>query len=70
MRVRILETDEGGPVLAAAFSGRRHALTSRSLLGAFLKIPLFTLKVVAAIHWEALRIWAKGVPLVPRSSEL
>jgi len=67
IRVRILETDEGGPVFAAAFSGRRHVLTSRSLLGAFLAIPLLTFKVVAAIHWEALRLWLKGAPLVPRS---
>jgi DUF1365 family protein len=70
MRMRILETNEAGPVLAAAFSARRQVLTSRSLLGAFLTIPLFTFKVVAAIHWEALRIWAKGVPHVPRSTVL
>jgi DUF1365 family protein len=25
-----------------------------------------TLKVIAAIHWHALRLWWKGVPLVPR----
>ena len=68
IKVRILETDEIGPVLAAAFFGRRHKLTSRSLLGASLAIPFFTFKIVAAIHWEALRLWLKGVPLVPRSS--
>lgn len=68
-KVRILQTDKDGPVLAAAFCGRRRSLTSRSLLSAFLTIPLFTFKVIAAIHWEALRIWLKGVPLVPRSSE-
>jgi DUF1365 family protein len=25
-----------------------------------------TLKIVAAIHWEALRLWVKGLRLVPR----
>jgi uncharacterized protein len=67
MKVRILETDKVGPVLAAAFSGRRHVLTSRALLDALLAMPLLTFKVIMAIHWEALRLWLKGVPLVPRS---
>jgi len=68
MKVRILQTDKAGPLLAATFSGRRHALTSRSLLALSLGIPLFTFKVIAAIHWQALRLWLKGAPLVPRSS--
>jgi len=66
VRVRILETDEVGSVLAAAFSGDRKPLSSRSLLGGFLTIPLLTFKVVTAIHWEALRLWLKGAPLIPR----
>lgn len=65
-KVRILETDGAGPVLAAVFSGRRFALTTGMLLRAFLTIPLFTFKVIAAIHWEAFRLWLKGAPLVPR----
>jgi len=28
---------------------------------------LVTLKIIAAIHWEALRLWLKGARLVPRS---
>jgi DUF1365 family protein len=66
VKVRILQTNETGPVLAAGFSGCRRPLTSRLLLGAFLTMPLLTFKVVAAIHWEALRLWIKGAPLVPR----
>jgi len=64
--VRILQTDEHGAVFAAAFSGRRRALTSRSLLGALITLPFLTFKVIAAIHWEAIRLWLKGVPYVPR----
>jgi DUF1365 family protein len=28
-----------------------------------LAIPAVTLKVIAAIHWEALRLWLKGLRL-------
>ena len=70
IKLRILQTDEAGPVFAAAFSGRRQPLTSRSLSGALVALPLLTFKVIAAIHWEALRLWLKGAPLVPRVQTL
>ncbi|KPG01032.1 hypothetical protein IP86_06095 [Rhodopseudomonas sp. AAP120] len=66
VKLRILETDASGPLLAATFNGRRRPLTTASLLRAFVALPLMTLKVMAAIHWEALRLWIKGARLVPR----
>lgn len=60
--VRIDESDAEGLLLVAAFSGRREPLTDRNLLLALLRYPLMTLKVTAGIHWEALRIWWKGIP--------
>ncbi len=66
VKLRILETDREGPLLAATFNGRRRALTSAALLGSLVALPLVTFKVMAAIHWEALRLWLKGVRLVPR----
>jgi uncharacterized protein len=68
VKLRILETDLEGPLLAAAFSGHRRALTTSALLRSFFALPLVTLKIVAAIHWEALRLWLKGVGLVPRKN--
>ena len=66
VKLRILETDSDGPILSATFSGKRKSLTSRSLLFAFASLPLVTLKIMAAIHWEALRLWIKGAKLVER----
>jgi DUF1365 family protein len=66
VKLRILETDREGPLLSATFSGRRRPLTSKELLQSFFSLPLVTLKIVAAIHWEALRLWLKGLRLVPR----
>jgi hypothetical protein len=59
----IAETDADGPVLQAAATGARVALTDRALVSAFLRYPFMTLKVIAAIHWEALRLWLKGLPV-------
>ncbi len=59
--VHIVVEDDEGPMLVAAFAGERRALTDAALLRAWLAHPLMTLKVVGAIHWEALWIWLKGV---------
>jgi uncharacterized protein len=67
VKLRILETDGAGPLLAATFHGRRRDLGAAQLLRSFFALPLVTLKIVAAIHWEALRLWIKGARLVPRS---
>ena len=66
VKLRILETDSDGPLLAATFHGQRTPLTSQALLRSFFGLPLVTFKIVAAIHWEALRLWIKGARLVPR----
>ena len=66
VKLRILETDPEGPILAATFNGRRRALTTLALLRAFFALPMVTFKIMVAIHWEALRLWIKGARLVPR----
>jgi hypothetical protein len=64
--VIINQTDADGLVLHAALRGVRGAMTDGSLIAAFLKYPLMTIKVIIGIHWEALRLWRKGLRLVDR----
>lgn len=68
VKLRILETDADGPLLAATFHGQRRALTTAALLRSFVTLPLVTFKILAAIHWEAARLWFKGARFVPRGS--
>ena len=58
----------GPPCSPRPFHGRHHALTTAALLRSFFSLPLVTFKIVAAIHWEALRLWLKGARLAPRAS--
>lgn len=65
VRVAVEVRDRDGPVLTASFAGRRAPLTDAALWRAFLGHPLQTLAVTAAIHWEAVRLLAKGLRLRP-----
>lgn len=65
--VEVRASNEDGPMLDARFVGARRALTDTALLRALAAYPLMTFKVMAAIHWEAMKLWLKGVRLVPRA---
>ena len=58
--------DAEGLVLAARYDAHPRPLSDRALLAALLTHPLLTLKVIAGIHWEALRLWVKGARLHPQ----
>ena len=40
----------------------RREIGGAALAHALLAFPFMTLKVIAAIHWQALRLWLKRVP--------
>ncbi len=69
LSVAIAAQRHGHTILAAGLLGKRHDISDAMLLHCFLRIPAITLKVIAAIHWQALRLWLKGVPLQPRTRE-
>ena len=56
----IRETVPEGLQLLASQVGTRRPLTDRSLLAAILWAGPMTFKVMAGIHWEAIRLWWKG----------
>lgn len=59
---RIAYDDGNGELLLTSISGKPRAWSAAALLGAFLRMPLLTPGVIARIHWQALKLWAKGVP--------
>lgn len=50
-------------LIVTTLHGVPEPLTSRSTLRAFLGHPLMTFGVVARIHWHALKLWLKHVPI-------
>ncbi|PTM52771.1 DUF1365 domain-containing protein [Phreatobacter oligotrophus] len=62
--VHIAAKDSAGPMVYASLSGERRPLTDRNLLKLLVTHPLLTLRVTLAIHWHALLLVAKRIPLI------
>ena len=62
MLARIDYDDAEGELLLTAISGKARAWSTQTLLAAFLRMPLLTAGVMLRIHWQALKLWLKGVP--------
>jgi DUF1365 family protein len=54
----------------ATLALERQPISSCSLAAALVRFPLMTMKVVAAIHWQALRLWLKRVPVFTHPAKL
>lgn len=66
MALGITLTVADQPVLNAYVSGARQNLDDRVLLRSFVGLPFLTLKIIGAIHLQALKLWWKGLRLKPR----
>lgn len=69
---RIELHEDGAPLINTSISGLAQPLTKSALYLAFLRYPLMSLGVIGRIHWQALKLWLKGVPFhsKPKPPEL
>lgn len=61
LALRIKQAGAAGETLIATHNASLGPLSDRALLWAFVTHPLMPLKVIGAIHWQALRLVLKGV---------
>ena len=69
---RIELHEDGAPLINTSISGLSQPLSKSALCLAFLRYPLMSLGVIGRIHWQALKLWLKGVPFhsKPKPPEL
>lgn len=63
LSILIRQWVDGEELLVATQTGRRRPLSDAALLHAFFSIPLMSMKVITAIHWQALKLWLKGAKI-------
>lgn len=59
-RIELLEDNQ--PLINTSISGTERPLNRRNLYLAILSYPLMSIGVIVRIHWQAIKLWLKGVP--------
>ena len=57
-------------ILYASQDGKRTDFTTSELIKSYLKHPLMTFKVIAAIHFEAFKLWTKGIRFIQKKFKI
>ena len=57
-------------LLYASQDGTRVDFTSSELIKSYLKHPLMTFKIILAIHFEAFKLWAKGIKFIKKKLKI
>ena len=70
LSVIIDQYDQVGKILYASQDGKKANLTGKELIKSYLKHPLMTFKIISAIHFEAFKLWVKGIKLVKKKLKI
>ena len=68
--VIIDQNDKEGKVLYASQDGIRSEMTNANFIKSYLKHPLMTFKIIVAIHFEAFKLWSKGIKLIKKTLKI
>jgi DUF1365 family protein len=70
LSIIIDQYDPTGKILFASQDGKKANLTGKELIKSYLKHPLMTFKIISAIHFEAFKLWIKGIKLVKKNLKI
>jgi DUF1365 family protein len=68
--VIIDQYDSEDKVLYASQDGIRSDFNTKQLIKSYLKHPIMTFKIILAIHYEAFRLWAKGIKFIKKKIKI
>ena len=57
-------------ILFASQDGKRVDFSSEELLKSYVKHPLMTFKIISAIHFEAFKLWLKGIKFIKKKLKI
>ena len=70
LSIIINQSDNEGKLLYASQDGVKKELCNKNLIFSYISHPLMTFKIIGAIHYEALKLWLKGIKFVKKKRKL
>jgi Uncharacterized conserved protein len=64
------QKDKDGKLLYASQDGKAKDFNEKNLIISYIRHPLMTFKIIAAIHYEALKLWLKGIKIIKRNLKI
>ena len=68
--VIINQNDNNGKILYASQDGVRSEINNINFIKSYLKHPLMTFKIIFAIHYEAFKLWSKGIKFIKKTLKI
>ena len=70
LSVIINQNDDYGKLLFASQDGVKKEINNKNLVFSYMFHPLMTFKIIGAIHFEAFKLWLKGIKLVKKKLKI
>mgnify|MGYP001280034227 FL=1 len=70
LSVVINQNDDSGKLLFASQDGLKNELNNKNLMISYISNPLMSFKIIGAIHFEAFKLWIKGIKLVKKKFKI
>ena len=70
LSVVINQNDDSGKLLFASQDGLKNELNNKNLMISYISNPLMSFKIIGAIHFEAFKLWIKGIKLVKKKIKI
>ena len=62
--------DQEGKILYASQDGIKSDLNNKNLIKSYFKHPLMSFKIILAIHFEAFKLWSKGIKFIKKKIKI
>ena len=70
LSVVINQYDDSGQLLFASQDGLKKEINNKNLIFSYISHPLMSFKIIGAIHFEAFKLWLKGIKLVKKKFKI